>query len=281
MLAPDEMRYILEMAYVPEHSPELMTAISGGEPFLLEDCLVVVKEDWLALVGYPCATGPNGTGVVSVEEVWSRFKTRRLRFIGPSVPDGLAGACRENDHYYRIDLDGYCPPARLGRAVETAAAELTVERATVMGNGHRALIADFLAHQPPAPRVRELFHTAPEWLPRSSALVLLNAWDRKGNLAAFHVADTAPSHFAASILGCRSRTQDTPHAADLLFSHLIGLACEQGKDWINLGLGVNEGIRRFKRKWGGKPFLAYACCEQQDEERPTWLSCLHRLGNRI
>ena len=281
MLSPDEMRYIRETAYVPEHSAELMTAISGGEPFLIEDCLVVAKDDWVLVVGYPLASGPDGAGEVSLEEIRSRFKAHSLRFIGPSVPEALAGACRETDHYYRIDLDGYSPTARLRHAVATAAAGLTVERATVTGNGHRALITDFLAHQTLAPRVRELFRSSPEWLPRSPALVLLNAWDRKGNLAAFHIVDTAPSHFAASLLGCRSRTHDTPHASDLLFSQLIGLAREQGKRWINLGLGVNEGIRRIKRKWGGKPFLSYACCEQQGEERPTWLSCLHRLGNRI
>jgi len=26
---------------------------------------------------------------------------------------------------------------------------------------------------------------------------------------------------------------------------------------VNLGLGINEGIRRFKEKWEGKPFLSY------------------------
>jgi hypothetical protein len=36
---------------------------------------------------------------------------------------------------------------------------------------------------------------------------------------------------------------------------------EQGKITINLGLGVNEGIRRFKEKWGGVPFLTYEFCE--------------------
>lgn len=38
---------------------------------------------------------------------------------------------------------------------------------------------------------------------------------------------------------------------------MINLAREYGKGYINLGLGVNEGIRRFKEKWGGIPFLRY------------------------
>ncbi|MFZ3090961.1 MAG: hypothetical protein WA240_10125 [Nitrospirota bacterium] len=32
---------------------------------------------------------------------------------------------------------------------------------------------------------------------------------------------------------------------------MINLAKEHGKGYINLGLGVNNGIRRFKEKWGG------------------------------
>jgi hypothetical protein len=43
---------------------------------------------------------------------------------------------------------------------------------------------------------------------------------------------------------------------------MIKLTQEQGKDIINLGLGVNAGIRRFKEKWGGIPYLNYEFCER-------------------
>jgi hypothetical protein len=43
---------------------------------------------------------------------------------------------------------------------------------------------------------------------------------------------------------------------------MIELTREHGKNTINLGLGVNEGIRRFKEKWGGIPFLDYEFCER-------------------
>jgi hypothetical protein len=38
---------------------------------------------------------------------------------------------------------------------------------------------------------------------------------------------------------------------------MINLSKENSKGYIHLGLGVNEGIRRFKEKWGGVPFLKY------------------------
>lgn len=42
---------------------------------------------------------------------------------------------------------------------------------------------------------------------------------------------------------------------------MINLVKEHRQSYINLGLGVNEGIRRFKEKWGGVPFLRYEFCE--------------------
>jgi hypothetical protein len=48
-----------------------------------------------------------------------------------------------------------------------------------------------------------------------------------------------------------------PGASDLLFNEMVKLAQSEGKQAINLGLGIHPGIRRFKEKWGGQPFLAH------------------------
>ncbi len=53
MISPAEEAYIRERAYVPEHIVSLMTLISKGDPFLIEDHLGFVKDNWLILVGYP------------------------------------------------------------------------------------------------------------------------------------------------------------------------------------------------------------------------------------
>jgi hypothetical protein len=53
MITPEDEAYIIKNAYVPEHILNLMVPISKGEPFLKEDHLVFVKDNWLILVGYP------------------------------------------------------------------------------------------------------------------------------------------------------------------------------------------------------------------------------------
>jgi hypothetical protein len=57
--------------------------------------------------------------------------------------------------------------------------------------------------------------------------------------------------------------------ADMVFEVVPQVLKEQGKAFINLGLGVNEGIRRFKKKWGGMPSLPYEYCEYKSKGK--WL----------
>lgn len=61
---------------------------------------------------------------------------------------------------------------------------------------------------------------------------------------------------------------------------MIEFTYEQGKSKIHLGLGVNEGIRIFKEKWGGIPFLHYEYCEC-DYRRKNTLSLIKHLEGRL
>ena len=52
----------------------------------------------------------------------------------------------------------------------------------------------------------------------------------------------------------------TPEGNGLAFE-MIEASREFKKNYIHLGLGVNKGIRRFKKKWGGTPTHSYEMCE--------------------
>ena len=53
MLTPEQEIYILTNAYLPEHSVGLMTNLSGGEPFLIDDYFCCCKDDWVIFTGHP------------------------------------------------------------------------------------------------------------------------------------------------------------------------------------------------------------------------------------
>ena len=79
-----------------------------------------------------------------------------------------------------------------------------------------------------------------------------------------------PNNFVSYILGAHSRTHYVPHAVDLLFASMIERAKAEGKRFIHLGLGVNDGILRFKKKWGAVPSLPYVMAEwRQETENET------------
>ena len=95
---------------------------------------------------------------------------------------------------------------------------------------------------------------------------LLNAWDGD-RLVACLVLDYSTPAFVSYIVGARSRSHPVPHAGDALFAVMLEKARAAGCDFVQLGLGVNEGITRFKRKWGGAPQLFYVMAQWQERPR--------------
>jgi len=264
MISPIDEEYILTRAYVPEHIVSLMVSLSKGEPFFVEDHLIFAKDNWLILVGYPL------DGMFSqercekiVKQVLERFRPESLRFIGPEIPLFLTDSCseRQTDRYYRFDIEQARVKNSLRRVAEKASQELDVERANAFSKEHEILISELLKREKLRPRVRELYHLMPDYFSRSSSACVLNAWNKERRLSAFYILELGARNFTTYLIGTHSKKNYVPHASDLLFLKMIELTREQGKSEINLGLGVNEGIRRFKEKWGGVPFLNYEECE--------------------
>ena len=264
MITPEEEGYVLERAYVPEHITNLMVPISKGEPFLKEDHLGFVKDNWVILVGYPLDGDFSQTRSERVlKQAVETFRPEVLWFIGPEILPSLMDSCKEKetDRYYTLDLDQTQLKSSLQRMADKASKELRVERSRSFSKEHAALVAELLNREKLPPRVRELYRAMPDYVGRSSSACTLNARDKNGKLCAFFVVELGAKNFSTYVLGCHSKKHYVSHASDLLFLEMINLTREHGKQTINLGLGVNEGIRRFKEKWGGIPYLTYEFCE--------------------
>jgi hypothetical protein len=265
MIASQDEEYVLRQAYVPEHIVRLMTLISKGEPFLIEDHLIFVRDNWLILVGYPLDGSFSKERCEKIlGQSVARFRPEYLWFIGPELPLPLLDSCKERqkDQYYRLDLEHKKCKASLQRAADHASKELIVERAHTISKEHDDLVAELLRREKLPPRIRELYRAMPDYVPYSSSVFVLNAWTKKGKLCAFYLVELAAKTFATYIIGGHSIKYYVAHASDLLFLEMIKITQEHGKPFINLGLGVNEGIRRFKEKWGGLPYLSYEFCER-------------------
>ena len=264
MLTPEEETYILTHAYVPEHIFGLMTNLSGGEPFLIDDHFCFSRDDWIIFIGYPLQSGfaPDKFQAV-LEKLKKKFRPGRISLIAPELPHRLDAHCREkdSDNYYTLNTLHPVLPATVKRNLKKADRMLTIERASRMEDVHQELMLQFVERIKPVQRVKELFFKMPQYVAASQSSIVLNAWDTNKKLAAFYVIDLAAKDFANYIIGCYSKKHYVRGASDLLLFELTKLSEEKSKSYIHLGLGVNSGIRRFKEKWGARPTQRYEMCE--------------------
>ena len=270
----DFLTRINALARVPEHSLPLMRAMSQGAPFCVGPYLFLAAGDWLMAVAYPLrGKYSHAAFETALTEALEKSGAVSCWAVGPDLPPRLHAHIVDRDRFYLLPA-GTEPPARLRGPLRRAATALRVEESGEFTPDHRRLWAEFMGRadrkegRPLAPHVRELYARTPETLAEADGhLRLLNAWDREGRLAACLLLDYAPEKFTSYVLGAHSRAHYAPHAADLLFAAMLENARKAGKRYVHLGLGVNEGILRFKRKWGGRPYLPYVMAAWEEAPR--------------
>jgi hypothetical protein len=264
VITSEEKQYILSQAYVPEHAVDLITRLSGGEPFLNDDYLCCLKGHWLIIVGYPLA---GNFKLRSLEDFYERitkkFSPRTVSLIAPELPTKLSVQSheKESDSYYTLDIQGLTIKSGLKRVVKKAQSQLNIQCGDRMQKDHHELAQEFIERVKPGPRVKKLLLKMPEYVGNTEHSILLDAWNNDKKLVAYYIVDLAVKKFSTYVIGCHSKINYVPGASDLLCYEMIRISRDRGKSFIHLGLGVNEGIRRFKKKWGGRPTLKYEMCE--------------------
>jgi hypothetical protein len=264
MLTTEEKAYILEHAYVPEHCIGLMTHVSGGEPFLIDDFFICLRDNWIILIGYPIEDNFNLQNFEAVvSKVREKFHPDFVSLVAPEMPPALTSTCQESesDAYFTLQTQKAVIRSPVKRNLKNARQNLRVESSCNMQEDHQELMQEFVERTQPSDRVKRLLYKMPEFVARADTAFVLNAWDKANKLAAFYVVDFEARKFSNYIIGCHSRVNYVLGASDLLLFELINLSLEYNKDYIHLGLGVNAGIRRFKEKWGGVPTRRYEMCE--------------------
>ena len=255
MLTNAERHKIYQHAYLPEHLTDYVEAVSGANPFLIEQFLCFHRRRHLVFIGYPL-----GDENADIQQAYAAA----CREFQPSTVALICGESwvPEKDHqkqtadvYYQLKLPLAEVPADAAYMVRRAAKELTFRKGN-FSKEHRKLIKSFVRSHDLTEEQRYIFRHIPDYLKRSTSAHLLEA--RKENtLVAFTVVDTGAADYAFYVFSFRSSRIHVPGASDLLFHEMVKLAVHEHKKVINLGLGVHAGIRRFKEKWGGTPFLAH------------------------
>ena len=256
MLNDQERKWIYRRAYLPEHLPDYVGAVSGAEPFLQQNYLYFLGKKHLIFNGFPLEPDSEPPRRI-YGSICERFQPATAAVIAPDIwltveqYDHLV-----SDSYYRLDMPLTAIKAAVAYMLRRARRELQVTRGS-FGKEHKKLIKAFIAEHSFNSRQKFLFKHIAQYLKSSNSAVLLEA--RKGKkLVAFNLVDLGAADYAFYLFNFRSGKLNVPGASDLLFYEMVNLALIKGKKAVNLGLGINNGIRRFKEKWGGAPFLIYS-----------------------
>ncbi|MCI0477259.1 MAG: hypothetical protein L0Y55_13505, partial [Anaerolineales bacterium] len=277
MITPAERAYIAGRAYIPEHLPHYVTAISQTEPFLIGDFVAHVRGAHLIFVGYPLSENFDAVQMLAaLEQAQARFKPTMTAIIAPALPAALENcAPSPPDEYYRLDLAHLVVPQKTRNMLTHARRDISVSVGK-LGKEHVRLIEEFLRAHHLDDATRFIFQRAPEYAKRETARVF-DARDARGDLVAFDIADFGARQYAFYMFNFRSRKHVIPGASDLLLARLIERTQAEGKRYLNLGLGIDAGIAFFKRKWGATPFLKHCACVQRAPHADAWQGLFDKL----
>ncbi len=259
MLTEPERELVFRHAYIPEHLPDYVHAISCAEPHLYEGYLCYSLGTIFIFIGYPLRAEPGEPFEEDVnavlESACKRFRPKTVSVIAPRLRADDSVTIHDGDHYFRVDLPLATGGPEAAYMLRRAGRDLGVAEG-IFGKEHEALIETFIAERNFDAAHQEIFRGIPRYLSTSRTARLLEA--RKGQtLVAFTIADLGSAEYGFYLFNFRSRAIHVPGASDLLFHKMAEIAQAAGKRRLNLGLGVNPGIRRFKEKWGATPFLPY------------------------
>ena len=255
MLNSNEQNQIYQQAYVPEHVPDYVAAISGSEPYFFQDYLCYFHRNHLIFIGYPLTDNPAEISQ-AYQAACERFNPQTIMLVAEELfplPEGKE--TRPVDRYYRLILPLKSLKPDVAYMVRRAEKELEVKIGK-FGREHKKIIKDFIARQDLTAEQVHIFKHVQNYMKRSKTAYLLEA--RKADrLVAFSIVDMGSARYAFYQFNFRSKKIAVPGASDFLFNEMIRLAQSEGKQAMNLGLGIHPGIRRFKKKWGAEPFLAH------------------------
>ena len=278
MLSPEEESRINQLAYVPEHTVSLMRIISGGEPFFKDGFLYFKGPYWIIIVGYPLSGEfSEGRIVKMVSYIGEKYDFDYIWLIAPHIPDNLKkdATAYSKDYYYTLDLNSFSPPQRLLRQVEKARREVTVRISKAYTKEHSELSKKFMEEKDTDPFVKGLYESMETYLFLSQSALLIDAYDLEERLVGFYVIETVAENFITYLVGCRKTDNGPRWASDLIFAKMVEIAIDMRKKYIHLGLGVNEGVTRFKKKWGGMPTIPYEFAELR--KKTGFLNIINRI----
>lgn len=269
MLKKEDISFVEERAYIPEHIYTYVESVSGAEAHLSKPFLSYITGKNLIFVGFQLEGPFDEKGLVSIlKEMIQQSKYEKVSLITPHYPlKDIPYRLLCSDSYYRIDLQNFRPSGKVRNMVKRAQQVVFIQREKIFSGKHEELLSRFVMEKTFDEKTSFIMERMATYIKSSNTAHLLSAYGKDGNLIAFDIVDTFSKDYVFYMFNVRSKTKYVPGTSDLLFSEIVRIGYETKKRYLNLGLGINEGVTFFKKKWGGKAFLPYFLLEKVKKGR--------------
>jgi len=278
MLSQSELAIVLEKAYIPEHLPSYFQYFSKMEPFIVGDKFLYYKnENVLSFIGYPLGASElylNNQDMSSIhkemlvvlEQVVEQHKPEEVKIIAP-IELPLKGykiekATAEVDSYSILDIQNLKIPSKNKNMINRSSRELEVVFSRDFSIQNHKLLLEFLKEKRFPDTSGDFYKNMPDYVIYSETAVAINAYKigqrTKEELLGYNIVDFSQGDFCFYLFNITGDEEDhVPGTSDLLLYEMVQMAKEKGKRYINMGLGINGGIKKFKEKWGAKDLISY------------------------
>ncbi len=262
MLNTCQTKFIHDLAYIPEQLPRYLLPFSEREPRFHQGLLYYQAGSQLNIIAYPLPLEIKGPVLKDhIQDLVHKLRPRDLKVFSPIQlqVSSFKQARWEQDYYYCLDLNRVATGAKLRNMLKRASREAYTSVSRDFTREHLQIVTNFIRYKGFQKDKALFFHRLPEYLAHSETALILEARLRENNeIVAFDILETGARMYAFYLFNITdAKTKDIPGINDLLVQEMVHLAQDNGKRFINMGLGINPGIVSFKAKWGAFPFVPY------------------------
>ncbi len=275
------IQYISAQAITPDQLLSYVAAVSGAQSELVGDYVVHTQGDNAIVVGYPLQN-PYDTEQLDacIQQVITKQKPQSITTLAPQRPH-IAPAnaiSTAEDAYWFITLPPPPPAVKLRNMLARSGRDVHITKAHGSGawtGAHQELMLDYIRSKGMDVALCSILQRLGTYLITSEQVELFSAYDNDSQeLLACALGDFSSFSTAFYMFAFR-KAQASPGVADAVLLALLDEALARGHNQCNLGLGINDGIRFFKKKWGANPTLPLVQTTWTVEnKKKSWLARL-------
>lgn len=243
-------------AIVPDQLLPYVRAVSGLRSEALGDYLLHSDGENAVLVAFPPDRPTDADAMnAALVEILKKRGLKRVVTLAASRPANAPQNARvSEDSWWFLELPAK-PGQKTRHLLRRAAREIVVKREP--WNDELIPLAKALDQRKNLDDASRYIHSRlPAYLKACEDAELYVARNAAGKAVACAIADFSSLSTAFYMFAFRS-AEAPPGSADLLLATIVSEAEKRGYAHVNLGLGIDDGVRFFKRKWGAKPALAH------------------------